>query len=377
MTNGSTLQVQPESGTLAPFVPRALLARLARPIEVLAETVDCTMVFADVSGFTRLSERLARRGREGAEQLVDVINACFTTLLAEAYGRGGSLREVRRRRDGAAVLRPGAQPGARAARVLRGGRRCARTAARGRPGPRRRRATSCCGCRSASTAATYAMFVVGGSHREFMIGGAGDDARSSRSRQPRPRARSWSARRPPDCCPAAAVGARDRPGLPARAGADRALRVGAAGRAASPTEAVVERFLPVAVRAHLRSGSTAPEHRTAAIAVPAFRRARRGDRCERALGRRAAGSTRSCALVQEAVERYDVCFLDSDIAADGVQDPVERRRPAGRRRRRGADAAGAAPHRRGRPAAAGPRRRQPRPGVHRRRSGRPTGAGTR
>ena len=48
-------------------------------------------MFADVSGFTRLSERLARRGNEGGEQLVDLINACFTALLAEAYGRGGSL----------------------------------------------------------------------------------------------------------------------------------------------------------------------------------------------------------------------------------------------------------------------------------------------
>jgi class 3 adenylate cyclase len=85
------LQVHPDTGTLAPFVPRALLARLARPIEVPAETVECTMVFADVSGFTRLSERVARRGNEGGEQLVDLINACFTALLAEAYGRGGSL----------------------------------------------------------------------------------------------------------------------------------------------------------------------------------------------------------------------------------------------------------------------------------------------
>ena len=58
---------------------------------MLTVTVPVTMVFADVSGFTRLSERLARAGQEGAEQLVDVINACFTALLAHAYGRGGSL----------------------------------------------------------------------------------------------------------------------------------------------------------------------------------------------------------------------------------------------------------------------------------------------
>ncbi|HWH21110.1 MAG TPA: adenylate/guanylate cyclase domain-containing protein, partial [Solirubrobacterales bacterium] len=80
-----------ETGKLAPYVPRALLARVARPLDVLGETVPCTMVFADVSGFTRLSERLARHGKEGAEELVDVINSCFSALLAEAYGRGGSL----------------------------------------------------------------------------------------------------------------------------------------------------------------------------------------------------------------------------------------------------------------------------------------------
>jgi hypothetical protein len=38
-----------------------LLVRLARPADELVETLDGTMVFADVSGFTRLSERLALR----------------------------------------------------------------------------------------------------------------------------------------------------------------------------------------------------------------------------------------------------------------------------------------------------------------------------
>ncbi|HET7048539.1 MAG TPA: hypothetical protein VFI54_09760 [Solirubrobacteraceae bacterium] len=47
------MQGRSDSGTLAPYVPRALLARLARqPIDVLTETVEGTMVFADVSGFT-------------------------------------------------------------------------------------------------------------------------------------------------------------------------------------------------------------------------------------------------------------------------------------------------------------------------------------
>ena len=121
------------------------------------------MVFADVSGFTRLSERLARTGKEGAEQLVDAINACFSALLADVYGRGGSLVKF----GGDAMLLCFDDDGhTERACCRRGGD--AANAARGRSHPRRRRATSCCGCRSACTAATYPMFVVGDSHRELL-----------------------------------------------------------------------------------------------------------------------------------------------------------------------------------------------------------------
>ena len=64
-------------GTFECYVPRMLLGRLLEPTGKFAEMLDGTMVFADVSGFTRLSERLARKGDEGAEFLVDAINACF------------------------------------------------------------------------------------------------------------------------------------------------------------------------------------------------------------------------------------------------------------------------------------------------------------
>ena len=68
-----------------------LLGRLLEPAERFAQMLEGTMVFADVSGFTKLSERLARTGKEGAEHLVDAINACFSALLGNAYDRGGSL----------------------------------------------------------------------------------------------------------------------------------------------------------------------------------------------------------------------------------------------------------------------------------------------
>lgn len=50
-----------------------------------------TLVFVDLSGFTSMSERLARLGKMGAEEVVDVINATFAELLSHAYRLGGSL----------------------------------------------------------------------------------------------------------------------------------------------------------------------------------------------------------------------------------------------------------------------------------------------
>jgi len=85
----------PDSLTLADEAPHYLSRMLLRELAAHAGRVlpwlagvDGTMVVADVSGFTALSERLASGGREGAEQLTDVINTFFDGLLeiAERYG---------------------------------------------------------------------------------------------------------------------------------------------------------------------------------------------------------------------------------------------------------------------------------------------------
>ena len=47
------------------------------------------MVMADLSGFTALSERLARLGDEGAERLTDIINSFFDRMLKTAGRYGG------------------------------------------------------------------------------------------------------------------------------------------------------------------------------------------------------------------------------------------------------------------------------------------------
>src|SRR3954454_6647703 len=95
--------------SFTPYVPRAMLQHLTDTPESRLRAVDGTCLFADVSGFTKLSERLARRrrrqaaaqlrvrdgrrlgGREGAEHLADAIGSCCERLLAVAYANGGGL----------------------------------------------------------------------------------------------------------------------------------------------------------------------------------------------------------------------------------------------------------------------------------------------
>ena len=57
----------------------------------LWRVVDGTLVFADVSGFTALTEKLSRRGRIGAEEIVETLNRVFGPMLRIAGTRGGEL----------------------------------------------------------------------------------------------------------------------------------------------------------------------------------------------------------------------------------------------------------------------------------------------
>jgi len=74
-----------------PHVTRLALDWLAEAPGDRVAVLDGALVMIDLSGFTRLSERLARLGHEGAETLSDSIDAVFGQLLAPAYARGGRL----------------------------------------------------------------------------------------------------------------------------------------------------------------------------------------------------------------------------------------------------------------------------------------------
>jgi class 3 adenylate cyclase/tetratricopeptide (TPR) repeat protein len=59
--------------------------------EVAYRRVSGTVVFADISGFTALTERLAVNGKAGAEEMGDLLNAIFERLLTAAYDYGANL----------------------------------------------------------------------------------------------------------------------------------------------------------------------------------------------------------------------------------------------------------------------------------------------
>lgn len=83
------------SGSAAPYLPR-LVCDWARdhPDDRVRE-LDGTLVSADVSGFTSLSERLAAKGRVGTEELILVLSGCFEGLIGIADRHGGDVLKFR------------------------------------------------------------------------------------------------------------------------------------------------------------------------------------------------------------------------------------------------------------------------------------------
>jgi hypothetical protein len=57
--------------------------------------LDATLVSVDLSGFTALSERLAQKGKAGAEELILVVSGCFEGLIRIASRHGGDVLKFR------------------------------------------------------------------------------------------------------------------------------------------------------------------------------------------------------------------------------------------------------------------------------------------
>jgi len=77
--------------TLASYVPHLVASWEPRTDQADWIQIDGTLVSADISGFTALSERLASLGREGAETLTNVLNDCFAPMIDAVHVQFGDI----------------------------------------------------------------------------------------------------------------------------------------------------------------------------------------------------------------------------------------------------------------------------------------------
>lgn len=293
---------------LAAYVPRLLLEWEAHDPSTRHRTIVGTLVFADVSGFTRLSERLARAGGKlGAEQMTDVIDHLFGQLLHVAAARGGEMLKY----GGDAVLLffTGDAHATRAVAACHEMQARLRDIGRVDSGTGPVRLRMSVGVSSGD----FDFFKVGGSHQELIVAGpsttacvameAAADATEvlldpstvalvSASCTGREKAGGRLLRRAPDA-PLAE---------PSFAGADADPRA----------------FISVGLRDHLASGRVESDHRLTAVG---FLHVMGVDRSLRSAGPEATADHLASTLttVQDALDEYGVTFLATDVAADGVK----------------------------------------------------------
>jgi len=80
---------------VAAYVPphwvRRALANPERPLAGIEDRIYAVVLFADISGFTPMSEALSRRGREGIEELSEILDRYFEAMSESVLAFGGEV----------------------------------------------------------------------------------------------------------------------------------------------------------------------------------------------------------------------------------------------------------------------------------------------
>ena len=296
-------------GSLEPYVPRLVVNWLREDPQAIWREVEGTLVFVDISGFTQLTERLARKGKVGAEEMSDVLNATFGELLSVAYVDGAGL--VKWGGDAVLLLFEGDQHAARATRAAYRMRARLRKVGDLRTTAGRVRLRMSVGVHSG----TFQFFLVGDPaiHRELIVSGPA----ASRTAEMEGIAEAGEIRLSPE---SAAL-------LPALlTGNPREQAFLLMGEPMLPEPGPIPRppgagldlasMLPRGIREHLLGAAGEPEHRHVAVAFVQFSGsdavfARDG---AAGLARAMDGLVR---VVQQATLRHGVTFFESDINRDG------------------------------------------------------------
>ncbi len=293
---------------IRPYLPRLLLHWIGERPHTPFQALDGSITFVDISGFTKLSERLAKRGKVGAEELTDAIGTCFTRLLAIAYGNGGSL--IKFGGDALLLFFSGVGHAEKAARAAVGMRRELRDIGRIECSGVPVRLRMSVGIHTG----TFHFFLVGDSHRELILTGpaASETVLMESTAEAGEIVVSQAT--------AAALPAKS---LGAAKGAGLLLRREPAGIVSERSEpeprvddAEIVNYVPTAVRKQLLGGVTDAEHRRVTIAFIHFDGTDDivNEEGPLAMAGHLDGLVRD---VQRATDRHEVSFLATDIDRDG------------------------------------------------------------
>jgi class 3 adenylate cyclase/tetratricopeptide (TPR) repeat protein len=293
---------------LAPHLPRLSIDWITTRVDEVHRVEPGTVVFVDISGFTKLSEGLAKHGKVGAEELTATIGNCFVALLDLAVAYGGRLLKF----GGDALLLyfSGEAHEARGCRAAVEMRRELRTVGRLTVLGQKVSLRMSVGIHSGD----FHFFLVGDSHRELIVTGPAASTTvemegAADAGQIVISPVTAAALRP------GLVGGPKGPGFLLR----RAPEV--PDDAFVPFEAVspdvdIAQGIPVALRDTLLARHQEPEHRRVTVAFIHF--AGTDDLVERAGSAEAARQLDELVRsVQVAVDRNDVTFLASDVDHDG------------------------------------------------------------
>ena len=295
------------SAELVSFVPRLTIDWLRDGPNELWREVDGTVAFIDISGFTAMSEQLSSRGKAGAEEVTEVMNATFAALLAVAYAQGGGLLKFGG--DALLLLYEGEDHAGRAARAAFEMRRTLRAIGR----PRTSAGTVELKMHAGIHSDRFHFFLVGESHRELLI--AGPAATTTVEMEATSEAGEI-------LVSAATAGLVGEAVLGEEKGGGRLLRAapdvrGTVEPLPSVESVAVETAVPAPLRAQLlQVGPLEGEHRHAAIAFVRFTAA---DEIIRTEGPEAAADAVEVLVrtIQKAAEEHGVTVLESDIDRDG------------------------------------------------------------
>jgi class 3 adenylate cyclase/tetratricopeptide (TPR) repeat protein len=305
MSTGNADRSRPDTIGLEPFVSE--LARTwHREMPDLSEReVAGTLVFADISGFTRLTERLAAKGRIGAEEISDHLDLVLSELLTAAYDRGGWL--VKWGGDALLLMFDGEDHASRATTASSQMQERVRRVGLIDSSVGRVRLRMSVGIHTG----TFTFHFLGHRHRELLI--TGEAASITAKLEATAEAGEIllspeTARRLPDEC----IGAPKGDGLLLA----RSPAYDGGPHAQPPPPGDVSGLIPELVYEHLLSGGGSGEHRPVAIAFLEFS-GMAALRAEHGPAAPGAGLQHLVEVTQEACRRNTVSFHETDISADG------------------------------------------------------------